>query len=548
MSARSPLTIEEYPMTRPDRVRRGTALLSQVLMLGPLPLGFLALLQDWYVDASAPGCPSGGSGTQADPYCRVQDAVNAAADGDVIHIAPGTYFENVVLDKDLSLVGTGGDQVTILDGMASGSVVRIEAADVTLTGLTLTNGSGTNVYDAYGLLGTRGGGLYASSADVSLTGCTVTANSVDTTVEARGGGLSLLSGSVTLTDTTVSSNTATSTLYGTYGAALGGGIFVATSSGFLLTNSTVTGNTCSCVGNYAGAIGGGIFTFDFYSSRSSIRASDVSSNACQSMGIYSESQGGGIFSYGSLTIEGTTVSQNTCTSDYQSSGGGVAGLDVVLTSSTVTGNVVAGDLARGGGFWGRPGVGSSCPGSSLITIQNSSVSENSALGSAQGAGGGIHNRGSATITNSTLSNNWASSTGTGIFISSSGYSDDLRMSNSIVWGNGGNPVTVVSSSPHCGGMPTSTVEYSLVEGGWPGPGNIDADPLFVDAPNGNYRLASDSPCIDAGDNSAVLPGIVHDLRGAPRFWDDPFTPDTGVGAAPVVDMGAFEFFRKVRRR
>jgi len=41
--------------------------------------------------------------------------------------------------------------------------------------------------------------------------------------------------------------------------------------------------------------------------------------------------------------------------------------------------------------------------------------------------------------------------------------------------------------------------YSDLAGGWPGTGNINADPLFVDAASGDYRLQAESPCIDAGD-------------------------------------------------
>jgi len=70
---------------------------------------------------------------------------------------------------------------------------------------------------------------------------------------------------------------------------------------------------------------------------------------------------------------------------------------------------------------------------------------------------------------------------------------------------------------------------------------IDADPLFVDPDNGDYRLQAGSPCIDAGDNSAVPPDITTDLDGDPRFVDDPDTADTGFGDPPVVDMGAYEF-------
>ena len=88
---------------------------------------------------------------------------------------------------------------------------------------------------------------------------------------------------------------------------------------------------------------------------------------------------------------------------------------------------------------------------------------------------------------------------------------------------------------------TLDVSYSDVQHGWPGEGNVDVDPLFVDEVGGNFRLSSVSPCIDAGDTTGV--GALTDCFGAPRFLDDPDTADTGVtvGGAPVVDMGAIEF-------
>ena len=46
------------------------------------------------------------------------------------------------------------------------------------------------------------------------------------------------------------------------------------------------------------------------------------------------------------------------------------------------------------------------------------------------------------------------------------------------------------------------IRYSDVEDGWPGEGNISENPLFVDPGAHNYRLRSDSPCIDAGDPEA----------------------------------------------
>jgi hypothetical protein len=80
---------------------------------------------------------------------------------------------------------------------------------------------------------------------------------------------------------------------------------------------------------------------------------------------------------------------------------------------------------------------------------------------------------------------------------------------------------------------TATVTYRDVQGGWSGTGNIDADPLFVNAAGGDLRLASDvSPCVDAGDNNT--PGLpATDLAGNPRVVD---------GSA-VVDMEVLEYGR-----
>jgi hypothetical protein len=102
--------------------------------------------------------------------------------------------------------------------------------------------------------------------------------------------------------------------------------------------------------------------------------------------------------------------------------------------------------------------------------------------------------------------------------------------NCIIWGNVPDGI---------GGV--AVVAYSNVQGGWPGVGNIDADPLFADPDNGDLRFSRGSPCIDAGDNTAVPDGIDTDLDGNPRFVDDPDTVDTGYGDPPIVDMGAYEY-------
>jgi hypothetical protein len=64
--------------------------------------------------------------------------------------------------------------------------------------------------------------------------------------------------------------------------------------------------------------------------------------------------------------------------------------------------------------------------------------------------------------------------------------------------------------------------------------------LVVDVGGEDYRLSAVSPCIDAGDNGSVPLGLTEDLDGNARFFDDLATPDTGLGRAPIVDMGAYE--------
>ncbi len=78
------------------------------------------------------------------------------------------------------------------------------------------------------------------------------------------------------------------------------------------------------------------------------------------------------------------------------------------------------------------------------------------------------------------------------------------------------------------------ITYCAVQGGWPGAGNIDQDPLFADPQAGDFRLIANSPCIDAGTPEVEnLPE--RDLNGLPRSVDG-----DGDGM-PLPDMGAYEY-------
>ena len=81
-------------------------------------------------------------------------------------------------------------------------------------------------------------------------------------------------------------------------------------------------------------------------------------------------------------------------------------------------------------------------------------------------------------------------------------------------------------APIFGGNSTPSVIHSNIQGGYDGEGNIDTDPLFVDAASQNHRLMPASPCIDSGTASGASSA---DADGNPR-------PVNG-----GYDMGAYEF-------
>ncbi len=61
-------------------------------------------------------CPGPGSGSERDPYCSIQTAIDNAVDTDEIVVAPGTYFETIdFLGKAITLRSSDGAEVTTID-------------------------------------------------------------------------------------------------------------------------------------------------------------------------------------------------------------------------------------------------------------------------------------------------------------------------------------------------------------------------------------------------------------------------------------------------
>ena len=79
-------------------------------------------------------------------HSTIQEAINQADPGDTIFVRKGTYYENVIVNKSVSLVGEDRDS-TIVDGNRQGSVISIVANNVNISGFTIRY-SGNDYYDS----------------------------------------------------------------------------------------------------------------------------------------------------------------------------------------------------------------------------------------------------------------------------------------------------------------------------------------------------------------------------------------------------------------
>jgi len=74
-------------------------------------------------------------------YATIQEAINApeTMDGHTIFVEAGTYYENIVVNKSISLIGEDRE-TTIIDGNRTGTVICMSACNVTITEFTIQNG------------------------------------------------------------------------------------------------------------------------------------------------------------------------------------------------------------------------------------------------------------------------------------------------------------------------------------------------------------------------------------------------------------------------
>ncbi len=245
---------------------------------------------------------------------------------------------------------------------------------------------------------------------------------------------------------------------------------------------------------------------------------------------YDYAFGGGIICLSSSPVISHNIIQNNIVSSLTTAGGGIL---CTGSSSKIVNNLIRDNHARGVSFGG--GIYCDCANSLIIgnrIINNSSgygggicgwgsviIANNSIVGNYAAEGAGIICGDDILIANNTISRNISIVQGGGIYC----WSPNSIIINSIVYENEPDEVFLRIELP-------PEIVYCNIQGGWPGEGNIDADPLFRDPENGDFHLMStacgdsfDSPCIDAGH-----PDILDSLLNC--SW--------GLGAIRS-DMGAY---------
>ena len=381
-------------------------------------------------------------------------------------------------------------------GIQGGGMYNIANSNPTLISCTF----GGNSAEAYG-----GGMLNSESSSPLLTDCTFSENSAD-----DGGGMF---------NTEVSSPTVTGCTFSGNSAKFGGGMSNAANSNPTITDCIFAGNTVEYDTTEHGSGGGGMYN---NSSSPRVTGCTFSGNRANSGGGMSNTTNssptitdctfadntveyaGWLGSYGGGMFNGRNCSPivSTCTFSGNSADGGGGMSNWNQSGVTVTGCTFMGNSSAksGGGM-----VSYGC----TLTVTNCTFSGNSSGNSGGGMSNGYC---SPTVTGCTFTGNSAGRGG-GMYSYSLTQNSSPIVSNCVLWGNtassegneiynqGTNITPIISYCDIAGCLGGGAWDTSL---GTDGGGNIDADPLFVDADGAddtagteddNLRLQSGSPWI-----------------------------------------------------
>jgi hypothetical protein len=280
-----------------------------------------AWLVTWLFPILAPPAPLSAANLYVCPgncaYTKIQEAVDAAASGDVIHIAAARYKENIrIADKGLKLVGAAGgvNGVTAVYGVGYGPVftlgsgMGVEYQLIELQHLTITHG------DHEAGSGIGGGVQVRRGAYLHIADSIVTQNTArfggGIGVNTPGGPASTVSGCQIDNNRAVVDDL----LNGSDGQ--GGGVQVA-------VDSTLTIGQSSILRNHA-LNGGGVYTDT--GSHLTVDHSTVTDNLVEQVHVHHAfvgGFGGGLAINSHAAIDNSVIAGNSATGPEGGSGGGL---------------------------------------------------------------------------------------------------------------------------------------------------------------------------------------------------------------------------------
>ena len=309
------------------------------------------------------------------PYLTIQEAIDAADDGDTVLVHPGTYTDAGNRDLDFNgLAITVRSEDPDEEGIVAATIIDCngaasdphrafifqsgEDANSVLAGFTIINGytGDPNAFDPNAF----GGAISCTNSSPTIRNCIIT-NSTSSGSSGRGGGIYCDPNS----NPTISNCEITScSAIGSVGGAYGGGICIDPCSSAAVSNCTVS--NCSVSSGGGLSCGGGIYYGMGYSG--AVIVVDVSDCLAEyGAGIYCDANS-------VLAISGTGILNNTATAD----GAGIycePNCDISISGTDILNNTATAD-----------GAGIYCDSDGMLTLEDCNVSQNTATAD----GGGIY--------------------------------------------------------------------------------------------------------------------------------------------------------------
>ena len=248
----------------------------------------------------------------------IQQAINAAQDGDMVLVAPGTYIENIdFLGKAITVTSEAGPQTTIIDGNQITSVVTFrsnEEPESVLSGFTLRNGHQCDFND--------GGGITIQAASPTIENNIITNNDAC----HYGNGIGVFFGSPIIRGNVITNNA---------GGGFGGGIGVVGFGETKILDNIISNNSTGSGGGIELDAGGNVV---------------ISGNVIT--GNMAVIEGGGLY-IGNQTL--AKISQNLIIKNQAPQGGGVSwgNLPLSFVNNTISNN----DSANGSGMFAVTAAG-----------------------------------------------------------------------------------------------------------------------------------------------------------------------------------------------